>query len=68
MSITQTQIIFSGLICHYSKQTVAWVDESVTFMSKEINSANVAQARPIENFWVCLTQKVRKGGWEANKE
>ena len=26
------------------------------------------QARPIENFWVCLAQKVYGGGWETNTE
>ena len=26
------------------------------------------QARPIENFWGCLAQKVYEGGWEAKTE
>ena len=36
--------------CHYSKQTVAWMDENVKFAHKEINPPNVLQTRPIENF------------------
>ena len=35
-------------------------------MPKRFNSSNVPQARPIENFCVCLAQKVYVGGWEAN--
>ena len=35
---------------------------------KETNPPNVPQARPIENFWVCLTQKVYERGWETNTE
>ena len=37
--------------CHYFRQTVAWMDENVNFVPKEINPPNVPQARPIENFW-----------------
>ena len=29
---------------------------------------NEPQARPIENFWGCLAQKVYEGGWEAKTE
>ena len=36
--------------CHYSKQTVALVDENVNFVPKDIYPPNVSQARPIENF------------------
>ena len=35
---------------------------------KEINPPNVFQERPIENYWVCLAQKVYEGGWEAKTE
>ena len=38
------------------------------FVSKKINLPNVLQARPIENTWVCLAQKVYKGVWEVNTE
>ena len=37
-------------------------------MTKEINPPNVPQTRSIENFWVCLEQKVYERGWEANTE
>ena len=30
--------------CHYSKQTIAWMDENVKFVPKEINSSNAPQA------------------------
>ena len=32
------------------------------------NPPNVPQARPIENFWGCLSQKVYEDGWEAETE
>ena len=54
--------------CHHSKQTVGWMDENVKFVPKYINPPNVPQARPIENFWGCLAQKVNEGGWEAKTE
>ena len=44
--------------CHYSKQTVALLNENVNIVPKEINPPNVPQASPIENLWVCLAQKV----------
>ena len=43
---------------HYSKQTVALMNENVYFVPKDINPPNVPQERPIENFWGCLAQKV----------
>ena len=33
--------------CHYSKQTVAWMDENVNFVPKRLNPQNVLQARPV---------------------
>lgn len=53
---------------HYSKDTVAWMDKNVTYVDKRLNPANVPQARPIENFWGCLAQKVYEGGWQATTE
>ena len=38
------------------------------FVPKEINPPNVSQARPIENFWDCLAQKVYEGNWETKME
>ena len=53
---------------HYSNATIAWMDENINFVAKSINPPNVPQARPIENFWGCLAQKVYEGGWEATTE
>ena len=44
------------------------MDENVNCVPKEINPPNIPQARPIENFWGCLAQKVYEGGWGTNTE
>ena len=49
--------------CHYSKQTVTWMDENVKFVSKEFNSPNFLQGHSIEIVWGCLLQKVYEGGY-----
>ena len=41
------------------------MDENVKFVPNDMNPLNVPQARPIENMWGCLAQKVDEGGWEA---
>ena len=41
------------------------MDENLYFVDKESNPPNVSQARPKENFWGCLAQKVYEGGWQA---
>ena len=53
---------------HYAKSVLAWMNENLNYVSKEINPPNVPQARPIENFWGCLVQKVYEDGWEAKSE
>ena len=53
---------------HYAKATVSWMSEFINFVPKELNPPNVPQARPIENFWACLVQKVYEGGWEATTD
>lgn len=53
---------------HYSGDTIAWMDKHVHYVAKDINPPNVPQARPIENFWGCLAQKVYEGGWQATTE
>ncbi|RNA32004.1 hypothetical protein BpHYR1_035952, partial [Brachionus plicatilis] len=40
----------------------------VNYVTKDINSPNVSQTRPIENSWVCLSEKVYEGGWQASNE
>ena len=44
------------------------MEENINFVAKNINPPNIPQARPIENFWGCLVQKVYEGGWEAATE
>ncbi len=44
------------------------MDEYIEYVAKEDNPPNVPQARPIENFWGCLSQKVYEGGWEAKTQ
>ena len=53
---------------HYAKDNISWMEENINFVAKSLNPPNVPQARLIENFWGCLTQKVFDGGWQANTE
>ena len=53
---------------HYSNATIAWMKVNVNFVEKRLNPPNIPQARPIENFWGCLAQKIYEGGWEAKTE
>ena len=53
---------------HYADSVVRWMNENVNYVGKDINPPNVPQARPIENFWGCLVQKVYEDGWEAKTE
>ncbi len=53
---------------HYSKQSIAWMNQNVYYVEKLTNPPNVPQARPIENFWGHLSQLVYEGGWEAKTE
>ena len=53
---------------HYSKESVAWMNENVYFVDETTNSPNVPQARPTENLWGILAQKVYEGGWEAKTQ
>ena len=41
------------------------MNENVYFVDETTNPPNVPQARPIENLWGILAQKVYEGGWEA---
>ena len=38
------------------------------FVDETTNPPNVPQARPIENLWGILAQKVYEGGWEAKTQ
>ncbi len=53
---------------HYSNATTTWMEEFINFVPKSKNPPNVPQARPIENFWGCLCQKVYENGWEAKTQ
>ncbi|XP_065662792.1 uncharacterized protein LOC136085417 [Hydra vulgaris] len=53
---------------HYSKDSLNWMDQYVYYVDKESNPLNVPQARPIENFWGHLAQKVYEGDWQASTE
>ncbi|RNA42615.1 glucosylceramidase 4 [Brachionus plicatilis] len=47
---------------HYSILNTTWINENVNYVTNDINPPNVSQARPIENFWGCLSEKVYEGG------
>ncbi|XP_065662805.1 uncharacterized protein LOC136085428 [Hydra vulgaris] len=53
---------------YYSKDSLNWMDQYVYYVDKESNPQNMSQARPIENFWGHLAQKVYKGDWQASTE
>ena len=44
------------------------MEENINYVDKSLNPPNVPQARPIENFWGDLAQKVYNGGWYAKSE
>ena len=51
---------------HYANKTSAWHNEhKVPFVPKVANPPNVPKARPIEDFWSILADKVYSGGWAA---
>ena len=51
---------------HYSKEVLTYVDEaSVPIIPKTINPLNIAQGRPIEDFWGVLVQLIYEHNWEA---
>lgn len=52
--------------CHYAKKTLEWLNtKNIPFVPKYANPPNVPKARPIEDFWGLLCQKVYEHGWEA---
>lgn len=54
---------------HYAKKTIEWLHEqNIPFVAKAINPPNVPKARPIEDFWAILADKVYQGGWEATNQ
>ena len=50
----------------YSTEILAFLEaSSVSVVPKAINPPNIPQGRPIEEFWVVLTQLVYEKNWEA---
>ena len=51
---------------HYAKSVQDYLKkEGIPYVAKVNNPANVPKARPIEDFWGLLKQKVYEGGWQA---
>ena len=46
--------------CHYSKQTIAWMDENVKLVPKEINPPNVPRHVRLRTFWDVWHKKFRR--------
>jgi hypothetical protein len=42
--------------------------ENLPLVNNTTNPLNVPQARPIENLWGILAQKIHEGGWEAKTQ
>ena len=53
---------------HLSIETNAKVKENLPFFDNTAIHLNVPQARPKENLWGILAQKVYEGGWEATTQ
>ncbi|CAF3924967.1 unnamed protein product [Rotaria sp. Silwood1] len=48
---------------HYAKKTTEWLNEQkIPFVPKRFNPPNVPKARPIEDFWSMLANKVYNNG------
>ncbi|CAF0991596.1 unnamed protein product [Rotaria magnacalcarata] len=54
---------------HYPKTTITWLNEqNIHFVPKQVNPPNLPKAKPIEDFWSILADKVYHGGWLATTE
>lgn len=54
---------------HYANAVLDWLfEENINFVPKDDNPTNLPQARPIENLWGVLAQRVYEGGWTAKSE
>ena len=52
---------------HYAKSVCNHLEsKGIEFVPKTLNPANVPKARPIEDFWAILKQKVYYNNWTAN--
>ena len=53
---------------HYANETRQWlIQQTIKFVAKQVNPANIRKARPIGDFWSILADKVYEGDWEAKK-
>ena len=51
---------------HFAKSVIEWLNNNnVKFVPKNLNIANVPEARPIEDFWAIMKKYVYKDGWTA---
>ncbi len=51
---------------HYANKTVEWLtSKNINLVNKADNPPNVPKARPIEDLWAILSQKVYEKGWKA---
>ncbi|CAF2070980.1 unnamed protein product [Rotaria magnacalcarata] len=49
----------AGFCSHYVKKTIEWLNEQIVpFVPRAANPPNVPKAKPIEDFWSILTDKV----------
>ena len=53
---------------YFAKSCFDWMSKNIPFLWNSMNPPNVPQARPIENFWGDLAQKVYNDGWQAQTE
>ena len=53
-------------LSHYANETTQWLlQQKIKFVPKQVNPPSVPKARPIEDFWSILTDKVYERDWEA---
>lgn len=54
---------------YYANTTITWLNQqNIHFVPKQVNPPNLPKARPIEDFWSILADKVYHGGWLATTE
>ena len=59
------QFVYDLTGSHLSIETIADMKENLPFFDNTAIHLNVPQARPKENLWDILAQKIYEGGWEA---
>ena len=52
---------------NYAYSITDWLEEqNITFLPKDMNPANLPEARPIEDFWAILKREEYMDGWTAD--